>query len=76
MITHRVKAAAGKTLSVQSKAEAEARLTQMGYTFLWQQDDSLVTTTPRLPATKRFRTAMCPFSIGHCRAWMAQQRFR
>ena len=40
------------TLSVQSKAEAEARLTQMGYTFLWQQDDSLVTTTPRLPATK------------------------
>ena len=41
------------TLSVQSKAEAEARLAQMGYTFLWQQDDSLVTTTPRLPATRQ-----------------------
>ena len=41
------------TLSVRSKAEAEARLTQMGYTFLWQQDDSLVTTTARLPATKQ-----------------------
>ena len=49
------------TLSVQSKAEAEARLTQMGYTFLWQQDDSLVTTTPRLPATKQLPTGEVSF---------------
>ena len=49
------------TLSVRSKAEAEARLTQMGYTFLWQQDDSLVTTTPRLPATKQLPNGAVSF---------------
>ena len=40
------------TLSVENKAEAEARLTEMGYTFEWQ-DNNLKATTPVLPAVRK-----------------------
>lgn len=40
------------TLSVESMQEAEEKLRSLGYTWRWQDDDSLVTTTPVLPAVK------------------------
>ncbi len=40
------------TLSVETAAEAEARLGALGYTWQWQEDGSLITTTPVLPAVK------------------------
>ena len=41
------------TLSVQSAAEAEARLSALGYTWQWQENQSLLATTPALPAVRR-----------------------
>lgn len=40
------------TLSVASRAEAEARLASLGYGFEWLADDSLRATTPALPAIR------------------------
>ncbi len=40
------------TLSVSSRAEAEARLGELGYAWSWQRDGSLVTTSPSLPAVR------------------------
>ena len=40
------------TLSVKSASEAEDKLRSLGYTWRWQEDDSLITTTPVLPAVK------------------------
>ena len=41
------------TLSVSGRAEAEARLSELGYAWQWQDDSSIVTTSPRLPAVRR-----------------------
>jgi len=41
------------TLSVDTAAEAEEKLRALGYTWQWQEDESLVTTTPVLPAVKQ-----------------------
>ncbi len=41
------------TLSVDSVEEAEARLTELGYSWEWQQDGSIKTITPALPAVKQ-----------------------
>ncbi len=41
------------TLSVSSRSAAEARLSTLGYTWNWQRDGSLVTTSPRLPAVRQ-----------------------
>ncbi|MEM9623574.1 MAG: TauD/TfdA family dioxygenase [Pseudomonadota bacterium] len=41
------------TLSVANRTEAEARLSELGYTWSWQEDGSLMTTTPRLPAVRQ-----------------------
>jgi hypothetical protein len=41
------------TLSVTSVAEAEARLSELGYSWQWQDDGSIVTTSPRLPAVRQ-----------------------
>ena len=41
------------TLSVQSVAEAEVRLSALGYSWRWQKDQSLMATTPTLPAVRR-----------------------
>jgi len=38
------------TLSVETVPEAEAKLSELGYTWEWQPDESLSTTTPVLPA--------------------------
>ncbi|QDV81964.1 TauD/TfdA family dioxygenase [Planctomycetes bacterium TBK1r] len=38
------------TLGVETKAEAEARLGELGYRFEWLADDCLKATTPQLPA--------------------------
>lgn len=38
------------TLSVETKEQAEAKLSELGYTWSWGQDDSLKATTPVLPA--------------------------
>ena len=40
------------TLSVETVLEAEDRLSALGYTWQWQEDESLVTRTPVLPAVK------------------------
>ena len=37
------------TLDVASRGAAEARLTELGYDFMWQPDDSLRTVSPVLP---------------------------
>lgn len=41
------------TLSVDTKAAAQERLTELGYSWQWQPDDSLQTTTPTLPAVRK-----------------------
>ena len=41
------------TLSVESAAQAEARLAALGYSWRWQSDQSLMATTPSLPAVRR-----------------------
>jgi hypothetical protein len=38
------------TLSVESTAEAESKLAELGYSWQWMPDDSLKATTPVLPA--------------------------
>ena len=40
------------TLSVDSTEAAEARLQELGYTWVWQPDNSLLATTPALPAVR------------------------
>ena len=40
------------TLSVETRAEAEARLAELGYDWQWQEDGSLRATTPALPAIR------------------------
>ena len=40
------------TLSVQTKPEAEARLSDLGYSWTWGDDDTLHATTPRLEAVQ------------------------
>jgi hypothetical protein len=40
------------TLSVADKAEAEEKLTGLGYSWQWQDDQSLRVTTPCLPAVR------------------------
>ena len=41
------------TLSCENAAEAEARLTALGYSWQWQDDGSLRVTTPVLPAIRQ-----------------------
>ncbi len=41
------------TLSVSGRAEAEARLSELGYSWGWQEDGSLLTTSPKLPAVRQ-----------------------
>lgn len=40
------------TLSVETVSEAEDKLAALGYTWQWQEDKSLLTRTPVLPAVK------------------------
>ncbi|MEO0463186.1 MAG: TauD/TfdA family dioxygenase [Pseudomonadota bacterium] len=40
------------TLSAATRTAAEARLTELGYTWEWRADDSLQATTPVLPAVR------------------------
>lgn len=40
------------TLSVETVAEAEDRLKALGYSWRWEEDGSLITTTPVMPAVK------------------------
>ena len=40
------------TLSAESKAAAEAKLSQLGYSWQWQTDNALSVTTPVLPAVR------------------------
>ena len=44
------------TLSVTSRLAAETKLQQLGYTWVWLQDDDLRVTTPALPAIRRTST--------------------
>lgn len=41
------------TLNVISTAEAEEKLRSLGYSWQWEEDESLTTTTPVLPAVKQ-----------------------
>ncbi len=41
------------TLSVETVEEAEERLAALGYSWRWEDDGSLVTTTPVMPAIKQ-----------------------
>jgi len=40
----------GSTLTAQTQSEAEAKLTKLGYSWVWQADQSLSVTTPVLSA--------------------------
>lgn len=40
-------------LSVDNKAQAEARLAELGYTWEWMEDNSLLATTKPLPAVRK-----------------------
>ncbi len=40
------------TLSCETRAEAETRLSNLGYTYIWNEDDTLRVTSPALPAIK------------------------
>jgi len=41
------------TLGASGRADAEARLAGLGYTWIWVENDSLLATTPVLPAVRR-----------------------
>jgi hypothetical protein len=41
------------TLSVETVDEAEQRLRTLGYSWRWEEDGSLITTTPAMPAVKQ-----------------------
>lgn len=41
------------TLNVASREEAEEKLRELGYSWQWQEDNSLITTTPVLQAVKQ-----------------------
>ena len=41
------------TLSVESQKEAEDKLSALGYSWQWQPDQSLMATTPALPAVRK-----------------------
>ncbi len=41
------------TLSAESREDAEARLSQLNYQWLWLEDQSLTVTSPALPAVKQ-----------------------
>jgi len=43
----------GSTLSVETVGEAEERLLALGYSWRWEEDGSLITTTPVMPAVKQ-----------------------
>lgn len=42
------------TLGVETIAAAEQKLTELGYSWQWQEDQSLLTVTPALPAVHTF----------------------
>jgi len=42
----------GSTFFAESRAEAEARMTELGYSWKWNEDGSLAATTPVLPAVR------------------------
>lgn len=46
------------TLSVTSVEDAETKLAELGYTWKWQADGSLMTTTPVLPAVRQLENGM------------------
>ena len=49
------------TLSVNNKAEAEARLIELGYNWEWMTDDSLKAITPVLPAVRKLENGVYTF---------------
>ena len=60
------------TLNVESRGEAEARLTGLGYTAEWLPDDCLRATTPALPAVRELpsgRTAFFNQLIAAFQGW-------
>lgn len=60
------------TLSVSNRAGAEARLTELDYSWEWQPDGSLRVTTPRLDAIRQIaegRTAFFNQLIAAYRGW-------
>ncbi|MEL6877379.1 MAG: TauD/TfdA family dioxygenase [Pseudomonadota bacterium] len=60
------------TLSVADKAEAEARLSELGYSWEWLEDESLRVTTAALPAVRELgdgRTSFFNQLIAAFRGW-------
>lgn len=49
------------TLGVDSVASAEAKLSELGYSWVWQDDGSLVATTPVLPAVMQLENGTKTF---------------
>lgn len=49
------------TLSVETVAEAERKLAELGYSWLWQADESLLATTPPLPAARELSDGSTSF---------------
>ena len=49
------------TLSVKDRESAEARLTTLGYSWEWHEDDSMRATTPALPAIRELGEGRASF---------------
>lgn len=49
------------TLGVETRQEAEARLRDLGYSWVWLDDGSLQATTPLLPAVREFTSGRPTF---------------
>ena len=64
------------TLSVQDKKAAEERLIELNYTWEWQENGSLLATTPPLPATTKLTDGKISFFnqiIAAYRGWKIQE---
>jgi len=63
------------TLSVDDKSQAEARLSELGYTWAWSDNDSLLATTTALPAVRELADGTQSFfnqAIAAHRGWKRQ----
>ena len=64
------------TLSVDSRAAAEAKLKHLGYSWQWQEDGAVKTTTPQLPAVITLKQGKKSFYNQLIAAFMGWQGVR
>lgn len=62
------------TLSVETVQAAESKLAELGYQWQWQPDDSLIATTPALPAVRHLADGSQSFFNQVIAAYLGWQR--